>query len=199
MDNIKSKVVNTKSDAELNSQNFSVIDNNGHEIADTSSKISKSVGMRVSEARVNLNQADFADSLGISLDKIKNIEQGKQKLTIDLAIKIAKSMNVSVDFLCGLTNHKNNSANALAILNEYLNYIDNEENYVHDNSHFRLSINAHLDSLLKVLATARQLRDSDKIPNDLYNIWYDREVEKFFVASNGSFENKRVEYCLADA
>lgn len=57
--------------------------------------------------RFGLTQKDFADKIEISLDTIKAIELKADKLSLDVALRIAKTFNVSLDYLFNITDFMN--------------------------------------------------------------------------------------------
>lgn len=57
--------------------------------------------------RFELTQKDFANKLEISLDTIKAIELKDDKLSLDVALRIAKTFNVSLDYLFNITDYMN--------------------------------------------------------------------------------------------
>lgn len=54
--------------------------------------------------RLNINQSDFADSLGLRKQTYAAYEKTINKPPVDILIKIAEKYNVSIDWLCGFTN-----------------------------------------------------------------------------------------------
>ena len=50
------------------------------------------------------SQADIADVLGIQQTQYSRYERGTQKMGIDKYIILSKYYNISLDYLCGLTN-----------------------------------------------------------------------------------------------
>ena len=57
--------------------------------------------------RFGLTQKDFAEKIEISLDAIKAIELKDNKLSFDIALRIAKTFNVSLDYLFNITDFIN--------------------------------------------------------------------------------------------
>lgn len=55
-----------------------------------------------------LSQAELADNIGINNSVLSRIESGDRQLRDDELIKIADFFNVSVDYLLGRTNVRNN-------------------------------------------------------------------------------------------
>lgn len=57
--------------------------------------------------RENLTQQKFAKEIDVSLDTIKAIELNEDKLSLDVALRIAKRFNVSLDYLFNITDFMN--------------------------------------------------------------------------------------------
>ena len=66
---------------------------------------------RIKEAREScgLLQKDLAGKIGIKQQTLSGYEKGKMKPPIDTVKAIANTCNVSLDWLCGMTEKKNNS------------------------------------------------------------------------------------------
>ena len=60
---------------------------------------------RLKELRAlsNLSQVELGKAIGLSKQTINDIEHNRSKTTLDRAIVIAKYFNVSLDYLCGLS------------------------------------------------------------------------------------------------
>lgn len=65
---------------------------------------------RLAELRKEKNetQAEFSQRTGIRQQTISGYENGKMSPTLDAAIQIAKACDVSLDWLCGLSDTKRN-------------------------------------------------------------------------------------------
>lgn len=64
------------------------------------------IGNRISSVRNNndITIKELADSIEISVDKLKKIENGNSKISMDILMKIANSLNCDVKyFLTGLS------------------------------------------------------------------------------------------------
>ena len=64
-------------------------------------------GSRLRELRKsrNMSQTELADALGTSQSTIADYERGKVFPTVPVIIRIAKFLNVSADYLLGLTDN----------------------------------------------------------------------------------------------
>lgn len=51
----------------------------------------------------DLTQVQVANGTGLTENSIQNYERGRRKPTYDALIAIAKYFNVSLDYLCGLS------------------------------------------------------------------------------------------------
>lgn len=68
------------------------------------------ISIRIKELRTSLKltQKDFAASLNISIVSVSSYETSAKKPSLDILISIAKNYNVSLDWLCGLSENKSN-------------------------------------------------------------------------------------------
>ena len=64
-------------------------------------------GARLKEIRKakNMSQAELAEAVGTSQSRIADYEAGKTFPTVPVIIRIAKFLNVSADYLLGLTDN----------------------------------------------------------------------------------------------
>ena len=66
----------------------------------------KIVGQQTRQIRTdrNIRQDEVASSIGISKQMLSNIETGYRDATLEVAVALALYFNVSLDYLCGLSN-----------------------------------------------------------------------------------------------
>lgn len=64
---------------------------------------------RIRELREDndFNQSQIAEILNVGQKTYSDYELGKTRIPIDSIIKLAKHYNVSVDYICGVSNIKN--------------------------------------------------------------------------------------------
>jgi len=55
----------------------------------------------------DFNQTEIAEILNVGQKTYSDYELGKTRIPIDSIIKLAKHYNVSLDYICGVTNVKN--------------------------------------------------------------------------------------------
>ena len=57
--------------------------------------------LRASRMRMKLTQQQMADQLSVSLNAYQKYEQGERSPSLDALVKIADTLNTSVDYLLG--------------------------------------------------------------------------------------------------
>ncbi len=70
--------------------------------------LKKQIGQRIKESRIqaNLTQREVSEKLGIVLQQYKTYESGRYELDYKKLTEICKILDVSDDFLLGLTDYK---------------------------------------------------------------------------------------------
>lgn len=63
---------------------------------------------------LNISQVELARKLGVSKQSVSNWENDNIQPSIDMLIKLAKALNVSTDYLLGLTTEKTIDASGLS-------------------------------------------------------------------------------------
>lgn len=61
--------------------------------------------------QLNIKQGEFADKIGLSRQSISNYESGKHSPDVEVLKRMAEYLGCSVDYLLGLTGHKNYETN----------------------------------------------------------------------------------------
>lgn len=80
---------------------------------------------------LGLTQAEFVEKLGITASALSAYEKNQKNPSISIVKKIAEQYNVSIDWLCGLTNkkHVNNIISTVSDIVKLLLQI--EEKYLY--------------------------------------------------------------------
>ena len=68
----------------------------------------KKIGKRIDKIRkdVGISQKELAEKIGVTPSEITYIKRGKRKISLLLLIKIAKVLDVSVDYLIGISKNE---------------------------------------------------------------------------------------------
>lgn len=153
---------------------------------------------RIKQLRESLNmtQTDFSKYIGVKQQTLSGYERGLMKPPLDAVTDIAKKCHVSIDWLCGLSEKKNND-------DEIKTYADLAKLLLKlwdldfAPSGFRLIAN-EINNSQKTLTEAGILTDDNEIytiirsirkmrtvlidgtiSQDIYNTWYDGFLEKY--------------------
>lgn len=153
---------------------------------------------RLSELRKEKNetQAEFSQRTGIRQQTISGYENGKISPTLDAAIQIAKACDVSLDWLCGLSDTKRNKlteyADVIAALVEIEQttlgqfYLSKEEveRYDYEGRWLEELITLRIEDeeiqkFLKSWNNILPLVKSNTISRNLYELWLKDEMQKY--------------------
>lgn len=99
------------------------------------------IGIRVKEIRNSFgySQQTFADALDISKGMVSLIESGKKKPSRETVSKISSLVNISTDYIMGLSDNKNNEeSSASDVMLELKHYIDRMESFDEDTKEFAI-------------------------------------------------------------
>jgi len=93
-------------------------------------EIYRQIGEKIRKLRLTkgLSQKDLAKHVGVTYQQIQNYEKGKSKIPVDRLIKIAETLEVSLDYFLKEfdNNHDKVPESELALLNTYYKSIQSE-------------------------------------------------------------------------
>lgn len=86
-------------------------------------------GERLREERIaqNLTQEDMAKKLGITRQAYGNYETGKRDVDSQTLVNLVKILNVSSDYLLGLSDYKNQNSHSHSLLFEFESWTEEEK------------------------------------------------------------------------
>lgn len=172
---------------------------------------------RLSELRKEKNetQAEFSQRTGIRQQTISGYENGKISPTLDAAIEIAKACDVSVDWLCGLTDTRRNKfieyADVIMALvnigqatggNLYLTEVevdryDYDGRWIEEQIALRIE-DEEIQKFLKSWNDILPLVKSKTISGNLYSLWLKDEMRKYKIKTPAAKEQEEWENILSD-
>lgn len=155
------------------------------------------IGSRLKELResLNLTQKEFAENFCVSCDTQKKYESGDRRTPVDYLIDICNQFNVTLDWLCGRSEYKNDDSEIVAYILaldkvmkvEYNHYSDNLSTLLIDNT-FHEYIQSMQD--LKDLYKCKGLENNfSKLSNDIKQK-YQKTFEKLFDNKEHPLEEK---------
>lgn len=142
---------------------------------------------------LGLTQAEFVEKLGITASALSAYEKNQKNPSISIVKKIAEQYNVSIDWLCGLTNkkHVNNIISTVSDIVKLLLQIEKNTCiedivcYISDNLPFFCEYNAivfadeHICDFLKEWHEIKKLHDNNTIDDELYSLWVEKTLNKY--------------------
>lgn len=155
------------------------------------------LSLRIKELRESLKmtQKDFSEYVGIKQQTLSGYERGIMKPPLDIAKNISEKCNVSMDWLCGLTDRK--SANK--IFTTYTDVIDMffdlmnigglnvypEDKVAVDCKGFErkmwgiLFTDKYLKEFLADWKKMRELNINGTIDDEVYSLWREKTIRKY--------------------
>lgn len=159
---------------------------------------------RLKELRTDkkLTQKEFAQKIGASSVSVSSYEIGAKTPSLDMLLTIAKTFEVSLDWMCGLSDFKNTLSKletqadilrCLFLIERCtpLDIFSNQEDILEngtdlfDNPRFRTEtlheialINRTLNSFILEWKKILNLYQNNTIDDDLYNLWIDKTLKK---------------------
>ena len=159
------------------------------------------LALRIKELRSSMKftQKEFADALNVSTVSISSYETGAKTPSLDMMISISKKCNVSVDWLCGLSNIQqlNGTYKTYADILKALvklcstkyesNTIGEQKEFMRPSLHEKASNNIHfiieddpiVNSFFKNWETMYGLLKNKTIYNDIYIQWLDGQLATY--------------------
>ena len=172
---------------------------------------------RLAELRKEKNetQAEFSQRTGIRQQTISGYENGKMSPTLDAAIQIAKACDVSLDWLCGLSDTKRNKLTEYADVimalvnigqatggNLYLTEVevdkfDYDGRWIEEQIALRIE-DEEIQKFLKSWNDILPLVKSKTISGNLYSLWLKDEMRKYKIKTPAAKEQEEWENILSD-
>lgn len=137
---------------------------------------------RIKELRnsLKMTQKDFSEYIGIKQQTLSGYERGIMKPPLDIAKEIAEKCNVSIDWLCGLSNKRKESTELTTysdIINELIKIKDKIK--INFDSGKILVYNKKINKFLGAWRRMIKLHSSGTIDDDLYNLWMTQQLENY--------------------
>lgn len=151
----------------------------------------KIISQRLKEIRAaeNINQEQFAEKINMSRESVQKWEQGKQNLTVDNAITIAKTFNVSLDYIFGNSDDPNDDASkVLTALNKYFDL------HFNDNQQLTATISDVIVKYFANFGAAKKVKTS--LPDEAYQVMIKGLTDNFRNEIKSADLNQKSEYIL---
>lgn len=143
---------------------------------------------------MQMTQSDFSGFLAIKQQTLSGYENNKAKPPLDVAISIAEKCKVSLDWLCGLSDKKNNDEDKKIelysdVIELILKIMSGNKKGLRARALFESSTMGMTASLyfvdpimlnfIRDLENMYTLVEKNSIDDDLFELWAKREIEKY--------------------
>ena len=160
------------------------------------------IGNRIKELRTskNLTQEDIAKMVKVSKATISNYEKGKVSPPIELLIKLAERYDVSIDWLCGLSNEEiprlmsyGDAFFRLVEIDKVIGFSVEDVTFFSNLRGTAVLFDATLTKALEEYQEMVKLRDNNTISEHLFNLWISDKVQQldkqYRLLSNQTLKN----------
>ena len=160
------------------------------------------IGNRIKELRTskNLTQEDIAKMVKVSKATISNYEKGKVSPPIELLIKLAERYDVSIDWLCGLSNEEiprlmsyGDAFFRLVEIDKVIVFSVEDVTFFSNLRGTAVLFDATLTKALEENQEMVNLRDNNTISEHLFNLWISDKVQQldkqYRLLSNQTLKN----------
>lgn len=151
---------------------------------------------RIKELRTSmgLTQKEFGELINVSTVSVSSYETEAKSPSLDMVINIARKCNVSIDWLCGLSQNKslnNEYSTYYDVLKAFVQlcstkYDDGSKNLVtasivnsSDNIHFIVRNDYIFNSFFQNWLKMYNLLQENVINNDIYNQWLEGQLSEY--------------------
>lgn len=162
---------------------------------------------------LNMNQADFANLIGVKQQSLSSYEKCVSKPTLDVAIRIADKCNISLSWLCGLSDRPSNNKvfktytdiidiffdiMNIAHLNVYSTKVRAKNVEMQDVTMWGISFtDKYLNDFIADWQKMRTLYLNQTIDKEVYDLWREKTIKKYnFPITPEIFEIKPDDYDL---
>ena len=160
------------------------------------------IGNRIKELRTskNLTPEDIAKMVKVSKATISNYEKGKVSPPIELLIKLAERYDVSIDWLCGLSNEEiprlmsyGDAFFRLVEIDKVIGFSVEDVTFFSNLRGTAVLFDATLTKALEEYQEMVNLRDNNTISEHLFNLWISDKVQQldkqYRLLSNQTLKN----------
>lgn len=164
--------------------------------------------------KLGLTQKDLATKIGVTSASLSAYETNTKNPSLGVAIDIAQKCNVSIDWLCGLSENGNKNINiqTYADIIKFLLLVEEKVNInirlytktveevdcfseklesvpVTYNFYNIFFDDSHLNDFIKEWDKMKILHDDKTIDDDVYSLWIEKTLRKYNININVDFNN----------
>lgn len=149
--------------------------------------------LKMLRSNLNITQKDFAEKIGITAAALSSYENNLKNPSIAVAKRIAKTYNVSIDWLCGLSDKIKNNDEPETYADVIDLLVKAEKSISFHVGREKITINdSVLQYFLEDWGKMLPLLHNRTIDNKLYKLWLDdkkKEYENVHMGSENEIES----------
>lgn len=140
---------------------------------------------RIKQLRKSLSmtQKDFSEYIGVKQQTLSGYERGIMKPPLDIAKNIAEKCNISIDWLCGLSNNQSIIKESIWTYADIIEFCFADKVHIPSPSKAILEIiskfTKNMESFLKELEHMEKLKKENLIDQELFDLWLEKTLKKF--------------------
>lgn len=154
--------------------------------------------------RFNLTQQKFADEIDVSLDTIKAIELNEDKLSLDVALRIARRFNVSLDYLFNINDFMNEEEIMIdkAFQSIFKVSLIHKEDYIdidgkiYNTDILSLIADDYLIQFLYEIKRLEEKKNKNEISSDEYDFKIEYLKDKYYQAVKSNIKEPSKHYLI---
>lgn len=149
---------------------------------------------------LGLSQKQLAEKIGISVNAITNIENGKNQMSIGIALILSNEFNVSLDWLYSKSEEKSiikSETFASHLEFSTLTVPYNDKNFLIEKNFITLKLPKFVAEYYIKIAEIEKINKEQNLPEEAYNAWKN-SVKTKFLSQLKSDENDIIEYILLE-
>jgi Predicted transcriptional regulator len=151
--------------------------------------------LRETRESMKMNQADFAKLIGVTQQSLSSYEKCVSKPTLDVAIKISEKCDISLSWLCGLSDRASNNKvfktytdiidmffdiMSIAHLDVYSTKVKAKNWEMQDVIMWGISFtDKYLNEFLADWQKMRTLYLNQTIDEEVYSLWREKTIKKY--------------------
>lgn len=147
---------------------------------------------RIKELRrsVNMTQREFAKEAGFTAATLSAYENGSKSPSLEIIMEIAKRFDVSIDWLCGLSEQKSNKINTFETYSDIINMLNQIQNidlcpmkfdYVADPEQETAGLSIcdkDFCNMVQDILKMNKILQEGTLDKNLYDTWFNGFLEK---------------------
>lgn len=128
---------------------------------------------------LKLTQAQFVEGLGITSAALSAYEKNLKNPSISVAKRIAEKYQVSIDWLCGLSDNQHTTDNYIWTYSDIIKLCRDIENPTSAIDKITRNFINKMQKFISESEHMEKLKQDNLIDQELYDLWVEKELKKY--------------------